>query len=58
MEAGIKKEATEREAEANVALLTPEYVKLAVARAVTTNTKFYFSGEAGILTGLVKRIMN
>ena len=58
VEAGIKKEAIEREAEANVALLTPEYVKLAVARAITANTKYYFSGEGGILTGLIERVMN
>ena len=39
-------------------LLTAEYVKLNLAKAISQNTKYYFSGEKGIVSGLLSKIMD
>merc|ERR1712233_275727 len=57
-EANIKAYAIEKEAEANRKLLTAEYVKLNMAKAISPNTKYYFSGEKGIVSGLISKIMD
>merc|ERR1712105_198943 len=57
-EANIKAYAIEKEAEANKKLLTTEYVKLNMAKAISPNTKYYFSGEKGIVSGLISKIMD
>jgi len=57
-EADIRKQAVEKEAEANKKLFTPEYVKLNLAKSISPNTKYYFSGENGIINGLISKIMN
>ena len=56
--ASIKKMAIEKEAEANKVLFTPEYVKLTMAKAISPNMKYYFSGENSIVSGLIGKIMN
>merc|ERR1712110_315190 len=57
-EANIKAYAIEKEAEANRKLLTAEYVKLNMAKAISPNTKYYFSGEKGIVSGLLSKILD
>merc|ERR1711936_1249066 len=57
-DANIKAYAIEKEAEANRKLLTAEYVKLNMAKAISPNTKYYFSGERGIVSGLLSKIMD
>jgi len=57
-EANIKAYGIEKEAEANRKLLTAEYVKLNMAKAISPNTKYYFSGEKGIVSGLLSKIMD
>jgi len=57
-EANIKAYAIEKEADANRKLLTAEYVKLNLAKAISPNTKYYFSGEKGIVSGLLSKIMD
>jgi hypothetical protein len=57
-EADIKKEAALKEAEANLKLFTPDYIKLNLAQAITPNTKFFFSGEQEIISGLIAKVMN
>jgi len=57
-EANIKAYAIEKEADANRKLLTAEYVKLNMAKAISPNTKYYFSGEKGIVSGLLSKIMD
>merc|ERR1719356_2114939 len=49
-EANIKAYGIEKEAEANRKLLTAEYVKLNMAKAISPNTKYYFSGDKGIIS--------
>merc|ERR1712226_1231576 len=56
--ANITAYAKERAAEANKLLYTDEYVKLEMARSLTNNTKFYFSGETSPLGGLLTKILN
>ena len=56
--ASIKQLAIEKEAEANKLLFTPEYVKLTMAKAISPNMKYYFSGENSIVSGLIGKIMN
>jgi len=54
----IKKAAVEKEAEANLKLFTADYVKLEMAKSVSPNSKYYFSGENGIVSSLLQRIVN
>jgi len=56
-EADIFKYKLEKEAEANNALYTEEYIKLNLAKALSNNTKFYFSGQQSELGGLFNKIM-
>ena len=56
--ASIKQLAIEKEAEANKLLFTPEYVKLTMAKAISPNMKYYFSGENSIVSGLIGKIMD
>ena len=48
----------EREAEANKNLFSPDYIKLEMAKALSSNTKFYFSGETSPLGGLLTKMLN
>jgi len=56
--ASIKQLAIKKEAEANKLLFTPEYVKLAMAKSISPNMKYYFSGENSIVNGLIGKIMD
>lgn len=47
----------EKEAEANKNLYSPDYVKLEMAKALSENTKFYFSGESSPLGALLNKIL-
>lgn len=55
--ANIEKYKMEKQAEANKLLYTPEYVKLEMAKALATNTKFYFSGENSVMGGLLNTFL-
>ena len=54
--ANIEKYKIEKEAEANKALYTSEYVQLNLAKAMSNNTKYYFSGQESALGGLMTKI--
>jgi len=56
-EADILKYKLEKEAEANNALYTDNYIKLNLAKTLSNNTKFYFSGQQSELGGLFAKIM-
>jgi len=56
--ANIEKYKIEKEAEANSKLYTSEYVKLNLAKSLSNNTKFYFSGESSPLGSLLTKIIN
>jgi len=56
--ANITAYAKEKAAEANKLLFTDEYIKLEVAKSLSNNTKFYFSGETSPLGGLLTKILN
>merc|ERR1712061_931098 len=47
----------EKQAEANKNLYSPEFIKLEMAKALSNNTKFYFSGEESALGGLLSKIL-
>merc|ERR1712223_404829 len=47
----------EKEAEANKNLFSPDYIKLEMAKALSENTKFYFSGQTSPLGALLNKIM-
>lgn len=55
--ANIEKYKIEKQAEANRALYTPEYVKLNMAKALANNTKLYFSGQESVLGGLINEVL-
>ena len=57
-EANIKKQSKEKEAEANAKLFTAEYIKLNLANAISPNTKYYFTGENGIINSIIGKIMD
>ena len=46
-----------QEAEANARLYTGDYVKLEMAKALSQNTKFFFSGESSPLGAVLTKIM-
>merc|ERR1719203_1702497 len=48
----------QKQSEANKNLYSPEYLKLEMAKALSNNTKFYFSGENSPLGGLLSKILN
>jgi len=56
-EADIAKYKLEKEAEANAALYTDKYIKLNLAKALSNNTKFYFSGQQSELGSLFNQIL-
>merc|ERR1712106_453243 len=56
-EADIFKYKLEKEAEANNALYTQEYIELNLAKSLSNNTKFYFSGQKSELGGLFTKIL-
>ena len=47
-----------KQAEANSRLYTDQYVRLELAKALSNNTKYFFSGENSVLGGLLSKIMN
>ena len=47
-----------KQAEANARLYTDQYVRLELAKALSNNTKYFFSGENSVLGGLLSKIMN
>jgi len=55
--ADIAKYKLEKEAEANERLFSEKYVKLNLARALSNNTKMYFSGENSELGSLFSKIL-
>ena len=46
-----------KEAEANAKLYTPEFVRLEMARSLSNNTKFFFSGDNSPLGAVLTKIM-
>ena len=46
-----------KQAEANKDLYSEQYVQLEMAKALSTNTKFFFSGETSVLGGLLQKVM-
>ena len=57
-DADILKYRIETEAAANSQLYTDQYVKLSLAKQLSNNTKFYFSGEQSSLGSLFSKILN
>jgi len=47
----------EKDAAANVQLYTKDYVSLELAKELSKNTKFYFSGETSPLGGLLNKLL-
>merc|ERR1719228_2011249 len=56
-EADIAKYKLEKEAEANAALYTDKYIQLNLAKALSNNTKFYFSGEQSEIGSIFSKIL-
>jgi len=56
-EANILKYKIETEAEANSKLYTDKYVQLNLARSLTNNTKFYFSGDNSALGSIFSKVL-
>merc|ERR1711872_801969 len=56
-EANIAKYKLEKEAEANNALYTDKYIQLNLAKSLSDNTKFYFSGQQSELGALFQQIL-
>eukprot|EP00094_Tigriopus_californicus_P007266 TCALIF_06994-PA protein Name:"Similar to erlin1 Erlin-1 (Danio rerio)" AED:0.15 eAED:0.15 QI:0/1/0.5/1/1/0.5/2/145/223 len=46
-----------KDAEGNAVLFTKEYVQLEMAKALSNNTKYYFSGEQSVLGALLNRVL-
>ena len=57
-QANVDSYTKEKAAEANKALYSNEYLKLEMAKALSTNTKFYFSGETSPLGSLLNKILD
>jgi len=55
--ADIEKYKLESEAAANEALYTDQYIQLNLAKALATNTKFYFSGDQSAMGSLFSKIL-
>ena len=51
----IKKQ---KAAEGNKILFTPEYLKIEMAKSMSNNTKFFFSGEGSPLGSLLSKILD
>jgi len=56
-EANIAKYKLEKEAEANSALYSDKYIKLNLAKSLSSNTKFYFSGQQSEMGSLFNKIL-
>merc|ERR1711953_1156938 len=56
-EANILKYKIETEAEANSQLFTDKFVQLNLARSLTNNTKFYFSGDNSALGSIFSKLL-
>merc|ERR1719195_889201 len=56
-EANILKYKIETEAEANAKLYTDKFVQLNVAKSLTNNTKFYFSGDNSALGSIFSKFL-
>lgn len=46
-----------KDAEGNAVLFTKEYVQLEMAKALSNNTKYFFSGEQSVLGALLNRVL-
>merc|ERR1712117_932177 len=46
-----------KQAEANKELYSEQYIRLEMAKALSNNTKFFFSGETSVLGGLLQKVM-
>ena len=57
-QANVDSYTKEKAAEANKALYLNEYLKLERAKALSKNTKFYFSGETSPLGSLLNKILD
>ncbi|XP_023335671.1 erlin-2 [Eurytemora carolleeae] len=55
--ANIEMYRIEKEAEANTKLYTEPYIKLNLAKQLSSNTKFYFSGETSPLGAIFEKII-
>ena len=56
-QADVDKYKKTQDAEANSALYTPDFIKLEMAKALSQNTKFFFSGESSPLGAILSKIM-
>ena len=56
-EANIAKYKIEKEAEANSKLFTDKFVQLNLARSLSNNTKFYFSGDNSALGSIFRKVL-
>ena len=54
---GTALRAAEAEAEANSKLHTDKFVQLNLARSLTNNTKFYFSGDNSALGSIFSKVL-
>ena len=46
-----------KQAEANKELYSEQYIQLEMAKSLSNNTKFFFSGETSVLGGLLQKVM-
>jgi len=56
--ANIEKYKLLSEASANKELYTKEYIQYNTAKHLSNNTKFFFSGQDGLLNGVLSKIFN
>ena len=56
-EADIAKYKIEKEAEANSKLFTDKFVQLNLAKSLSNNTKFYFSGDNSALGSIFQKVL-
>ena len=56
-DADVKAYAKQKQAEANQELYSDKYVSLELAKSLSQNTKFYFSGESSPLGALMTKIL-
>lgn len=56
-EANIAKYKIEKEAEANSQLFTDKFVQLNLAKSLSNNTKFYFSGDNSALGSIFSKVL-
>ena len=56
-DADVKAYAKQKQAEANQELYSDKYISLELAKSLSQNTKFYFSGESSPLGALMTKIL-